>query len=70
MSMDTCPPDPENMADLYIMGHLNEEDLVSFERHLTGCTSCRQEVQRSRDFRIAIGGAAASLGAQTAPMPD
>ena len=48
----------EQLVDGYLMHELSADQLEDFERHLDGCTSCREEIEQ---MRASLDGAAAFL---------
>ncbi len=51
--------DPHTLAGAYAMDAVNEPDRVRFERHLTGCEPCRQEVRGLRETTARLAAATA-----------
>ena len=45
----------------YVLGALNDLERHAFERHLTGCSECRQEVERLRPAAEALPGSVVQL---------
>jgi anti-sigma-K factor RskA len=45
----------------YLLGALNDLERQAFERHLTGCDECREEVERLRPAAEALPGAVVQL---------
>jgi anti-sigma-K factor RskA len=55
-------PDPHTLAGAYALDALSDADRAAFERHLSGCDSCRHEASSLRE-------AAGHLAETTAVMP-
>jgi anti-sigma factor RsiW len=50
----SCPADPEEAADAYLLRRLAPSEVEEFELHLAGCSRCSQIVETTRAFRQAI----------------
>lgn len=40
MSLNTGPPDPEQINDAYLMGRLSQAEIEADEQHYLGCAEC------------------------------
>ena len=59
--LKSCPHDPGNTADEYVMGCLSPQENAAFERHLDFCPNCRDEVTNAQVFARATREAARLL---------
>ena len=62
-----CPADRDEVADLFITGKLKRREKVAFQRHIGVCRSCKEVVQRTLEFRDALGRAVRQLGFSEKP---
>ncbi len=51
--------DPHTLAGAYAMDSVSPADRASFEQHLAGCESCRQEIRGLREAAARLAGAVA-----------
>jgi anti-sigma factor RsiW len=61
LSPDHCPPDPEETANLYLLGGLVPEDAAAFEDHFITCPACAKVVDDADVFIRAIRAGAQGL---------
>ena len=47
---DACPPDPFEVAEAYLLGHLSPSDSQAFEDHYIVCTACAQLVEGTNEY--------------------
>ena len=55
--LNACPPDAEDAADAYLLGHLPEADLVAYEQHCGGCAQCFEQLLNTLEFIRSVRGA-------------
>ncbi len=58
-----CPPDPEQVAEAYVMETLAEAAVGAFEKHLLVCPDCRAAVDEADGFARAMAEAARQVRA-------
>ena len=58
MAAVICPEDPEEVAELYMLGCLSGMETAGFSAHLNRCAECREVLKRISEFISAIRGAA------------
>jgi hypothetical protein len=49
-SINPCPDDVADVADLYCLKRLSAEEEALFEEHWLQCPDCAEEVERSQEF--------------------
>jgi anti-sigma factor RsiW len=59
MALRTCPPDPADYADAFLLKHLSPAEEEAHQRHLAICAACRQLVKEAETFRNALRDAVA-----------
>jgi hypothetical protein len=57
----SCPADPEEAADAYLLRRMAPGEVENFELHLAGCSRCSQIVETTRAFIQALRDAAHDL---------
>ncbi len=55
-----CPPQPEEVAEAYILGTLSEARTAAFEAHFLACDRCAVLLQQVSDYVDALTAAARS----------
>jgi anti-sigma factor RsiW len=53
-----CPPDPEAVAEAYLMGTLSREQATAFEDHFVACSPCATVLQNTAEYVDAMRAAA------------
>ena len=53
-----CPPDPEAVAEAYLMGTLSREQATAFEDHFVACNPCATVLQKTAEYVDAMRAAA------------
>ena len=53
-----CPPDPEAVAEAYLMGTLSREQATAFEGHLAACNPCATVLEKTAEYVDAMRAAA------------
>ena len=53
-----CPPDPEAVAEAYLMGTLSSEQATAFEDHFVACNACATVLQKTAEYVDAMRAAA------------
>ncbi len=61
---DRCPPDPEGVAEAYVMDKLPRADRAAFGEHMLTCAGCRQAVEDAERYGTAVRKATRRLRAQ------
>jgi hypothetical protein len=56
-----CSPDPEDIADRFLVGHLSPADAEEFALHVATCVRCRKILDNSRNFRDGLKSAFQTL---------
>src|ERR1035441_8420687 len=59
----SCPADPAETADAYLLGRLSQSEGEAFEFPVQECASCCEALEQSRRFRRAVRGAEEKLPA-------
>jgi hypothetical protein len=54
----SCPADPEEAADAYLLSRMSPSEAEEFKQHLARCFRCRQLVETARAFIQALRDAA------------
>jgi hypothetical protein len=54
LSVHQCPEDVSEVADLYCLHRLTQEEERVFEEHYLQCPACVRELERSQRFIAAI----------------
>src|SRR5690349_18299665 len=49
-----CPAEREEIAELYLLGHLNAVDSFTFQRHCRECRECKEILENLRSFIFAL----------------
>jgi anti-sigma factor RsiW len=57
----SCPADPEEAADAYLLSRMSPGKVEDFELHLARCSRCSQIVETTRAFIHALRDAAHDL---------
>lgn len=68
-AFESCPADPEEAADAYLLSRMSPGEVDEFELHLAKCPRCSQIVETTRAFIQAIRDAA-RRGLQVCSGPD
>jgi anti-sigma factor RsiW len=55
---------PEEVAEAYILGALNEEQAAAFEDHFVACDTCATVLYKTADFVDAMHAAAWKMGTE------
>ena len=55
---NNCPPDPEAVAEAYLMGTLSREQATAFEDHFAACNPCATVLQKTAEYVDAMRAAA------------
>ena len=55
---ESCPADPEEAADAYLLNRMSPGEVGEFEVHLASCSRCSQIVETTRAFIQALRDAA------------
>jgi hypothetical protein len=45
-----CPSDPDNLAERFCMGRLDDEEAYAFMAHVDVCSSCREVFETNMEF--------------------
>jgi anti-sigma factor RsiW len=61
---DQCPPDLDEMAEMYCLGLLSREDAEAFEDHYMICPQCADGVQAEEQYVRAMQAAAHEMRAE------
>jgi hypothetical protein len=51
---ESCPADPEEAADAYLLNRMSPGEVGEFELHLASCSRCSQIVETTRAFMQAL----------------
>jgi hypothetical protein len=54
MSPFSCPPDPEETAEFYLLGMLSADDAAAFEDHYVMCAACADILENADAFIRAL----------------
>jgi hypothetical protein len=46
----TCPADPEETAEAFVMKRMDPREVAVYEVHLAGCQACSEIVEMTRAF--------------------
>ena len=65
----SCPADPDEAADAYVLKRMSPGEAEEFDLHLVGCPRCRQIVETTRAFKQALRDAAHDLPKTKAAHP-
>ena len=55
---NNCPPDPEAVAEAYLMGTLSGKQATAFEDHFVACNPCATVLQKTAEYLDAMRAAA------------
>ena len=56
-----CPPEPEETAEAYLLGHLDPPEATRFREHCETCEKCSRILQETRDYIEAMKRSAKEL---------
>jgi anti-sigma factor RsiW len=56
-----CPADLEEVAEVYVMGTLPEEQAIAFEEHYAACDTCATALYKTADYIDAMRGEARTM---------
>jgi hypothetical protein len=45
-----CPPNPDDLADAYLMGHMPDCEVVTYELHFLACLRCAERLEKTRNL--------------------
>jgi hypothetical protein len=45
-----CPSNPEEVAEAYVMGALQKDQVIAFEDHYVTCSQCATVLQKTAEY--------------------
>jgi hypothetical protein len=54
MDSNSCPPDPNEAAEAFVMNRMDPSEASVYQEHLAHCQSCAKVVKETRDYVQAI----------------
>jgi anti-sigma factor RsiW len=61
INSNKCPPDPESVAEAYLVGTLPKERATAFEDHFAVCEPCAAVLQKTAEYIDAMRAAGRKL---------
>ena len=58
----SCPPDPKETAEAFVMNRMDPSEKSVYEEHIAHCQACAMVVEETREFVQAIRDASSELG--------
>ena len=58
---NNCPPNPESVAEAYLVGTLPKKEANAFEDHFAACEPCATVLQRTAEYVDAMRAAGRKL---------
>jgi hypothetical protein len=61
LDSQSCPANPDEVAEAYIMGTLSSDGRAAFEDHYIGCNLCAQVLHKTAEYVASMRAAAKKL---------